>query len=36
LRFFIDVFYLDTVLERVYHPTPGLQELASRVSCRLE
>jgi hypothetical protein len=27
---------LDTVLERVYHPTPGLQELASRVSCRME
>ncbi|MFN9987306.1 MAG: hypothetical protein ACK52S_17290, partial [Pirellula sp.] len=27
---------LDTVLERVYHPTPGLPELASRVSCRME
>jgi hypothetical protein len=27
---------LDTVLERVYHPTPSLQELANRVSCRVE
>lgn len=27
---------LDTVLERVYHPTPSLQELASRISCRME
>ena len=27
---------LDTVLERVYHPTPSLQELANRISCRME
>jgi serine/threonine protein kinase len=27
---------LDTVLERVYHPTPSLQELANRISCRVE